>query len=82
MMSFPSHANSLESEYCIARVHCSMCLSEHEAAQSDHLSKKHIFLARNGKETFPASDTSQILYFVVEMLPANSFKCEHTLMIK
>lgn len=78
--SFPRRANSLESEYRIARVHCSVCRSEHEAAQSDHPSK--ICLARNGKEAFLAPDTSQILYFVGEMLPVDSSKCEHTLMIK
>lgn len=46
------------------------------------LRNMYICLARNGKEAFLAPDTSQILYFVGEMLPVDSSKCEHTLMIK
>lgn len=50
-------------------------LSEHDKVGQttlDYPAKKHILLARDGKETFLIPDISQTLYFVGEMVPVAS----------
>lgn len=65
----------VESEYCTAKFHCSICLSEREAGHAHMPSKKHILLARDGKETFLIPNTSQMLHFIDEIMPVASSKC-------
>lgn len=61
----------LERERCIAKVHCSAG-AWGWTDNLDYPSKKHILLARDGKETFRIPDTSQTLYFVGETVPVAS----------
>lgn len=84
MTFFPTCSNAT-GEWILHCQGSSQCVSIRAWDWTDNLyypSKKHVFLARDGKEIFLIPDTSQTLCFVGETVAIASFKCEHTLMMK